>query len=78
MEFGFHESFKIYSGGLGILAADLCKAASDMAIPFVAVGLLYRHGYFKQEIDNYGRQVAKYNPAQFDQLPITECKDEAG
>ena len=78
LEFGFHESFKIYSGGLGILAADLCKAASDMAIPFVAVGLLYRHGYFKQEIDNYGRQVAKYNPAEFDQLPISECKDEAG
>ena len=78
LEFGFHESFQIYSGGLGILAADVCKAASDMAVPFVAVGLLYRQGYFKQTIDNYGRQIAQYNPAQFDQLPITECKDEAG
>ena len=78
LEFGFHESFKVYSGGLGILAADLCKAASDMAVPFVAVGLLYRQGYFNQEIDNYGRQIAQYNPAQFDQLPITECKDELG
>lgn len=78
LEFGFHESFKVYSGGLGILAADLCKAASDMAVPFVAVGLLYRQGYFNQEIDNYGRQIAQYNPAQFDQLPITECKNELG
>jgi starch phosphorylase len=78
LEFGFHESFKVYSGGLGILAADLCKAASDMAVPFVAVGLLYRQGYFGQEIDNYGRQVAKYYPAKFDQLPITECKNESG
>lgn len=78
LEFGFHESFKIYSGGLGILAADLCKAASDMAVPFVAVGLLYRHGYFKQEIDNYGNQVTGCLPAKFDQLPITECKNESG
>ncbi len=78
LEFGFHESFKVYSGGLGILAADLCKAASDMAVPFIAVGLLYRQGSFNQEIDNYGRQIAQYNPAQFDQLPITECKNEAG
>ena len=50
-EFGFHESLPIYSGGLGILAGDHCKTASDMAIPFVAVGLLYRQGYFHQTID---------------------------
>ena len=70
LEFGFHESFPIYSGGLGILAGDLCKAASDMAIPFVAVGLLYRQGYFTQEIDNYGNQIAHYHPTEFDYLPI--------
>jgi starch phosphorylase len=51
-EFGFHESLPIYSGGLGILAGDHCKTASDMALPFVAVGLLYRQGYFTQSIDN--------------------------
>ncbi len=47
-EFGFHESFPIYSGGLGILAGDHCKAASDLRLPFVGVGLLYRQGYFHQ------------------------------
>ncbi|HYT96502.1 MAG TPA: DUF3417 domain-containing protein, partial [Casimicrobiaceae bacterium] len=50
-EFGFHESLPIYSGGLGILAGDCCKSASDMRIPFVGVGLLYRQGYFQQRID---------------------------
>jgi len=45
-EFGFHESLPIYSGGLGILAGDHCKAASDMGLPFIGVGLLYRQGYF--------------------------------
>lgn len=78
LEFGFHESFPIYSGGLGILAADLCKAASDMAIPFVGVGLLYRRGYFKQEIDNYGNQIAHYHPTEFEDLPINVCKSSSG
>ena len=53
-EFGFHESLPIYSGGLGILAGDHCKAASDMRLPFIGVGLLYRQGYFFQTIDSYG------------------------
>jgi len=57
-EFGFYESFPIYSGGLGILAGDYCKAASDLGIPFVAVGLLYRQGYFSQTIDLHGNQIA--------------------
>ncbi len=74
LEFGFHESFPIYSGGLGILAADLCKAASDMAIPFVGVGLLYRQGYFKQEIDYYGNQIPHYHPTEFEHLPIKVCR----
>jgi starch phosphorylase len=53
-EFGFHESLPIYSGGLGILAGDHCKGASDLRLPFVAVGLLYRQGYFRQTIDRDG------------------------
>ena len=70
-EFGLHESFPIYSGGLGILAGDHCKAASDMGVPFVGVGLLYRQGYFTQTIDRNGQQIAHYHPHNFDDLPIT-------
>ena len=69
-EFGFHESFPIYSGGLGILAGDHCKAASDMRLPFIAVGLLYRQGYFHQRIDGDGNQIAIYQDADMDKLPI--------
>ncbi|MHB1529271.1 MAG: alpha-glucan family phosphorylase [Acidiferrobacteraceae bacterium] len=69
-EFGFYESLQIYSGGLGILAADHCKAASDLGIPFIAVGLLYRQGYFTQTIDGYGNQIAHYTPTNFSDLPI--------
>jgi len=69
-EFGLHESFPIYSGGLGILAGDHCKAASDLRLPFVAVGLLYRQGYFLQRIDNDGNQIASYTAIDFDDLPI--------
>jgi len=69
-EFGFHESLPIYSGGLGILAGDHCKTASDMHLPFVGVGLLYRQGYFLQSIDGQGRQHALYNDADFDDLPV--------
>ena len=58
-EFGLHESFPIYSGGLGVLAGDHCKAASDLGLPFVAVGLLYRQGYFNQTIDRNGQQVPR-------------------
>ena len=70
-EFGFHESLPIYSGGLGILAGDHCKTASDMALPFVAVGLLYRQGYFTQAIDAEGNQHAAYSDNDFGDLPIT-------
>jgi starch phosphorylase len=69
-EFGFHESLPIYSGGLGILAGDHCKAASDLRLPFVAVGLLYRQGYFSQTIDRDGRQDAHYSDNDFDDMPI--------
>jgi starch phosphorylase len=69
-EFGFHESLPIYSGGLGILAGDHCKAASDMRMPFVGVGLLYRQGYFSQTIDAEGNQVAMYTDSDFESLPV--------
>ncbi len=69
-EFGFHESLPIYSGGLGILAGDHCKTASDMHLPFVGIGLLYRQGYFLQSIDGEGHQHALYNDADFDDLPV--------
>ncbi len=74
-EFGFHESLPIYSGGLGILAGDHCKAASDLGIPFVAVGLLYRQGYFNQTIDRQGNQLAHYHPTNFEELPIEPARD---
>jgi len=77
-EFGFHESLPIYSGGLGILAGDHCKAASDMAIPFVAVGLLYRQGYFHQTIDAEGIQHAHYYDSDFAHLPITPVEVKPG
>ena len=70
-EFGFHESLPIYSGGLGILAGDHCKAASDMRLPFVSVGLLYRQGYFRQTIDSQGNQEAIHTDSDFEDLPIT-------
>ena len=77
-EFGFHESLPIYSGGLGILAGDHCKAASDMLLPFVGVGLLYRQGYFFQTIDVEGNQHAQYFDSDFDDLPVTPVTDEHG
>jgi len=77
-EFGFHESFPIYSGGLGILAGDHCKAASDLGVPFIAVGLLYRQGYFLQTIDASGNQKAIYNITNFNDLPISPALDAKG
>ncbi|MDD5366153.1 MAG: alpha-glucan family phosphorylase [Gallionellaceae bacterium] len=77
-EFGFHESFPIYSGGLGILAGDHCKAASDLRLPFVAVGLLYRQGYFYQRIDNDGHQIATYTDSDFDDLPMHPAMSREG
>jgi len=77
-EFGFHESFPIYSGGLGILAGDHCKAASDLNVPFIAIGLLYRQGYFTQTINGQGQQQAHYNPTDFADLPVEPAVDENG
>ncbi|OGV72637.1 MAG: alpha-glucan phosphorylase [Methylophilales bacterium RIFCSPHIGHO2_02_FULL_57_10] len=77
-EFGLHESFPIYSGGLGILAGDHCKAASDLNLPFVAVGFLYRQGYFTQLIDGDGNQIVNYTAADFDDLPVTPALRDDG
>ena len=77
-EFGFHESFPIYSGGLGILAGDHCKSASDMHLPFVGIGLLYRQGYFHQTVDYEGNQHAIYTDSEFDSLPISPVLDGNG
>ncbi len=77
-EFGLHESLPIYSGGLGILAGDHCKSASDLGLPFTAVGLLYRQGYFSQTIDAHGRQIASYHDCSFEDLCINPVLDERG
>ena len=73
-EFGFHESIPNYSGGLGILAGDHCKSASDLDLNFVAIGLLYRHGYFRQQIDKDGIQAAINLNQNFYHLPIREVR----
>ncbi len=77
-EFGLHKDFPIYSGGLGILAGDHCKAASDLGLPLVAVGLLYHQGYFTQTIDGEGVQHAAYTPSEFTELPVSPALDNAG
>ncbi len=78
MEYGLHSSLKIYSGGLGILAGDYLKEASDKNIPMTAVGLLYRYGYFTQRLSAQGAQEATYETQNFYQLPISPMRDEAG
>jgi len=77
-EYGFHESFPNYSGGLGVLAGDHCKTASDLGLSFVAVGLLYRQGYFTQHIDVYGNQLERYREFEQDDLPVEPARDTAG
>ena len=71
MEYGLDTSLKIYSGGLGILAGDYLKETSDMNVNLVAVGLLYRYGYFTQVLSAQGYQVAKYDPQDFTKIPAT-------
>ncbi|NHN33490.1 alpha-glucan family phosphorylase [Paenibacillus agricola] len=69
-EFGFHESLQIYSGGLGILAGDHCKSASDLGIPLIGIGLLYKRGYFLQKINQDGQQQAEQIIYDFTKLPV--------
>ncbi len=78
MEFGLHECFNIYSGGLGVLAGDHCKSASDLGLPFVGVGLLYRRGYFRQAIDADGRQQHHYPRYDFTRLPVRPVAGATG
>lgn len=78
MEFGLHGSLKIYSGGLGILAGDYLKEASDKNVPMVGVGLLYRYGYFTQRLSSQGVQEAGYEAQNFYKLPISPARDEDG
>ncbi len=77
-EYGLDEILPIYSGGLGILSGDHLKSASDLGLPFVAVGLLYKNGYFHQSINKYGEQESIYNNIDLDNLPIAPVKDENG
>lgn len=76
MEYGLHESIKTYSGGLGILAGDYLKEASDSTTNLIAVGLLYRYGYFQQGISVHGDQISGYTAQNFNHLPIVPVRDE--
>lgn len=78
MEYGFHDSVKIFSGGLGILAGDYLKEASDSNVNLMGVGLLYRQGYFKQVITLHGEQIANYERQKFLHLPIQPMIDKDG
>ncbi len=78
MEFGLNQVLKIYSGGLGILAGDYIKEASDSNVDFCAVGFLYRFGYFTQSLSMDGQQIAKYDAQNFNSLPIERELDENG
>lgn len=76
MEFGLHDTVKIYSGGLGLLAGDYLKQASDSNYNIIGVGLLYRYGYFQQQISITGDQIATYTPQKFTHLPLQPVRDE--
>ena len=77
-EYGIDETIAIYSGGLGILSGDHLKSSSDMGIPLVGVGLLYKHGYFHQKINGYGQQETEYRDVDLSLLPVKEVKDTEG
>lgn len=77
-EFGIHESLPIYSGGLGVLAGDHLKSASDLGVPMVGVGLLYRQGYFHQRLNRHGWQEDYYVDNPFEQMPLELLKNERG
>ena len=78
MEFGINESLGVYSGGLGILAGDHCKAASDLGVPLVGIGLLYRSGYFRQTVDFDGFQQHIYPDYDFARLPVLPVESPGG
>jgi glucan phosphorylase len=78
MEYGLHQSLPLYSGGLGVLAGDYLKSASDLGLPLVAIGLLYRSGYFHQTIDADGRQQHLYPEIDFARLPCVRRRAPPG
>lgn len=78
MEYGLTHVLKIYSGGLGILAGDYIKEASDCNVDMTAIGFLYRYGYFTQTLSPEGQQIANYEAQNFSNLPITQMKNEDG
>lgn len=78
MEYGLHDTIQIFSGGLGILAGDYLKEASDSNINLVGVGLLYRYGYFKQTLSAFGDQVNTYNPQKFTHMPLKPVRNASG
>ncbi|MBP3831974.1 MAG: alpha-glucan family phosphorylase [Clostridia bacterium] len=78
-EYGLDQTIPIYSGGLGILSGDHLKSASDLGIPLIGIGLLYKNGYFNQKIEGYGgMQVSEYTDIDLENLPITPVKNEKG
>lgn len=78
MEYGLHECLPIYAGGLGVLSGDHLKEASDLGLPFVAVGLYYAEGYFGQRITEDGWQEARYDRQPMEDLPLSPVLDQAG
>ena len=78
MEYGLCNALKIYSGGLGILAGDYIKEASDSCVNMTAVGFLYRYGYFNQSLSMDGQQIAEYVPQNFNQIPVEPVLDSNG
>jgi len=77
-EYGLHESIPIYSGGLGTLSGDHLKTASDLNLPMVGIGLLYKNGYFRQVIDKNGIQIAEYPENDFSLMPVQIVRDDVG
>ncbi|NQV04932.1 alpha-glucan family phosphorylase [bacterium] len=77
-EFGIHHTLPFYSGGLGVLAGDHAKAASDLGVPMVGVGLLYRRGYFRQAVNPDGRQQDQYRPVEVTRRPLRRVLDRTG
>ena len=78
MEFGIHESLPLFAGGLGILSGDHLKAASNMALPLIGIGLMYRHGYFRQFLNHEGVQQEAYPETDLYNLPVERVNDSAG
>lgn len=78
MEFGLHISVRLYSGGLGVLAGDYLKEASDQGVNLSGVGLLYRYGYFQQHISLHGDQINEYPPQEYTKMPMEPVRDAQG